>query len=175
MKRILFLMLTCFCSIAAIRAQEKPKVIICAPSRASLIHQKQPVFVINGSRVSKENLDLIVSKRIDSVQVVKTADEEMLKIYGDSAKNGVIKIVYKKEFGLVKLPELLAKFKINKSDKNLPVYLNSTIVSDPEQLIADLSKVNSVEITEHAQSDDKNKRQRVLNIITNGEVTQKGL
>lgn len=158
MKRILFFIIACFCFVQILKAQEKPK----SPSRASFIHQKQPVYVVNGLRVSKEVLGLLNPARIDSVNVVKIVDEKMLQLYGDSAKNGIVKIQYKKEFKLLKIKPLLVHFNIKASDSKLPVYINNELIAHPDLLLFDADRIKNISVVDN----DGSKKNRYLNIVT---------
>ncbi|MEM7510001.1 MAG: carboxypeptidase-like regulatory domain-containing protein [Bacteroidota bacterium] len=56
---------------------------------------KEPVFIVDGSTVSKETLDKMDPDKIATVNVYK--DEKAIEKYGDKAKNGVVVVRTKKK------------------------------------------------------------------------------
>jgi TonB-dependent SusC/RagA subfamily outer membrane receptor len=65
--------------------------IVCAPSIAA---NKSPLFVIDGTPASEQNLRLINPDDVDKVKVLKSGFAEAL--YGSRAANGAVLITLKK-------------------------------------------------------------------------------
>ena len=70
---------------------------------ANKISSPEPLFVVDGKIVSKEEATAIDHKNIDSVNILK--GENAIKKYGEKGKNGVVEIA-KKKFSIKETPNV---------------------------------------------------------------------
>jgi hypothetical protein len=68
------------------------KVIICGPSRSSLI---QILYVVDGKIIDQKKMNQINPNDIESMKVLKPNEGKLL--YGDQGANGVITVTLKKK------------------------------------------------------------------------------
>lgn len=59
------------------------------------LEDKNPLYLVNGKELSKKEFDKIDPNTIKSIDVLK--DPKRIEKYGDKGKNGVVKIILKKE------------------------------------------------------------------------------
>lgn len=101
MKKITTILLLCGIGMAA-QAQVlvADSIKIDSTTRVKLINSKtlntanQPLFILNGKRISADSAQYINPESIESIEVLKG---EKTKPYGESGKNGVIIIKLKDE------------------------------------------------------------------------------
>jgi N-acetylmuramoyl-L-alanine amidase len=64
------------------------------PNQSTQVNVKiQPIYMVNGKELSKEELNKISAASIQSISVLK--DESAIKKYGERGKNGVVEIILK--------------------------------------------------------------------------------
>lgn len=108
----------------SIQTPEKDNVIClcCGLSEST----RQPLWVVNGKLVSQINILTLNPNYITDVIVLKGSDA--LNKYGTIAKNGVVKVILKKNIKLQSVNKILAKNKIDFKSRKLPVYSNNTLI-----------------------------------------------
>jgi TonB family protein len=87
---------------------EKEKIKLKGISKEDLAHEK-PVIVINGEKMMDGEVGDLNPEEIESVNVVKDLNPELIKKYGEQAKNGIIYIQLKEKSlksGIVKSGEV---------------------------------------------------------------------
>jgi hypothetical protein len=108
---------------------------------------------------------IINSKQVQSVQVLK--DKTAVALYGESGKKGVIIFTPKKSANLLKLKDILNKYKIADKDRHLRISLNEEFLPAPEKILIEDSEIKGVEIiTDEKLKNTKkvNSHERFINI-----------
>jgi len=124
-------------------------------------------FVLVDNNVSDLNYLVISPNEIKEVTVLK--DSSAIRVFGEKAKGGIIKITTRPTAHILRLPQILDKYNIAPADRNLRVCINKTLVSQPQLILAAENLITGVEITTNrywVNAEDANSRERFINIQT---------
>ncbi|WP_295670784.1 hypothetical protein [uncultured Mucilaginibacter sp.] len=102
---------------------------------------------------------LINPNNINNIKVDKTPGDTL--IYGNNAANGIATLSLNPETQLLNYDQLLKKFKIEKSERNLPVYIDSVITYKPQNSFFEASMIKSIQIQK-----EKNTNNKYLSILS---------
>ncbi len=104
---------------------------------------------------------------IKAIQVMK--GEEAMKLYGDKGRDGALLITTKPNTVMLRIKDIVEKFKIPKSGQQLRVCINNVIVEQPQLLLVEEKQIVKVEVTtEHiwVNAEDANTGEKFINIKT---------
>jgi len=138
---------------------------ICGPSRAQILAHP-PLWVVNDKVVKSISIqDYIRASSIQSFNVLK--DSSAIKLYGEQAKNGVIKVGLKKNLELWNLEELLKNFKVKKRNRKLPIFVNENKLTDYTDFYVVNDIIESVKVVE--EEDQRSGKNRFLKVLLKPE------
>lgn len=141
------------------RAASDPKIRICAPSRAGII-ANAPLFVVN--KVVIENgyvMEYLSPSSIASFKVLKP--DEGAKVYGESAKNGVIEVGFKSDVKLLCFTDLFKNYKIKKKYWALPVFIEDKKLTSSNDIYISSDVIKNVEVI---KTGDKQTKDRFIKV-----------
>ena len=144
---------------AALRAQEKPRTVF------SITPPEGPPLVLVDSLHAALNTLLLSPDRIERMDVYK--GKEALDRYGDKGKNGVILIHTKPNTSLLRMTEILDRFHIPPSDRQLRICINEILIPDPKLIVAGVGDIESVEVVKGRRTETLNEtdsQERFINI-----------
>lgn len=127
---------------------------------------KQPYFLVDSFSVDLKYLVLSPTK-IESISVLK--DANAIAAYGDKAKYGAIIVKTKPNTTLLRVGEILDRYEIAKTDRELQVCINKTLVNQQGLVLIEEGEILGVEITTDrywVNPKDANSNQRFINIRT---------
>lgn len=137
-----------------------------AQKRISFDEGKEPYFLVDTIPVHMKYLILNPNK-IESVHVLK--DSSALAAYGEKARYGAVIIKTKPNTVLLRIKDILIKYNLPETDRNLRVCLNKTLITRPELFLAEAGEIVEVEITTERNwinAEDANGTERFINIKT---------
>jgi hypothetical protein len=138
--------LSCFAQEG--KLDKNPEANLNSPLYILNIKGKEFIF-----RNAIQTGSLMNQYQIKSMEVWK--DSKTTARFGDKGKNGVIEITLTDSAKLINLKELLANFNIAKKDRKLPVYVDSTIVQYPKELILDPTSVKALTIATDTETQER--------------------
>ena len=115
-----------------------------SPPKGGII-ANAPLYVIN--KVVIENgcvMDFLSASSINSFKVLKHYDG--IKIYGESAKNGVIEVGLKNDVKLLCFTDLFKIYKIKNKYWNLPIFIEDKKLSSHNDIYLSSDIVKNVEV-----------------------------
>ena len=127
---------------------------------------KQPYFLVDSFQTDVKLL-LLSADKIESVTVLK--DSNAIAAYGEKGRNGVVVVKTKPNTKLLRIGDLLDKYKIPKADRTLRVCINKTVVSRPDLILAEESEILGLEITSDRHwinPENADSKEKFINIKT---------
>lgn len=162
MKRILLTSALIFSFLANCFSQSKYDLSATSSSSSN------PLFVYKVAgqsdilcnlQTSGFSLAAINQNSIKSMEILK--DKTSTDIYGDLGKNGVIILTLTNETKLLLTDQLLKQYQISKTDRKLPVYLDSKPLTNLKGMYFDVTAIKGINVTTEAEG-----LKKYINIIT---------
>jgi TonB-dependent SusC/RagA subfamily outer membrane receptor len=137
-----------------------------AQNSVSFDEGKEPYFMVDTFRVDMKLL-FLNPDRIESINVLK--DSNAVAAYGEKAKYGAVIIKTKPNTVLLRISDIIEKYKISPADRALRVCINNTLITRPELFLAEAGEITEAEITTErnwVHAEDANSTERFINIKT---------
>lgn len=103
----------------------------------------RPLVVIGAQETYMDALILDADK-IQRLEVYK--GEKAVDKFGEKGKEGTVVLTLEEAVSLARLPEIYDRFDVSEQGKKLTVAIDGKHVSEPELLLADLRKIEKVEV-----------------------------
>ena len=134
---------------------------VCAKGQGQAQHKMNPLIIIDSLTTSNETMIVHPSKFI-SITTINSV--KAIQLYGDYGKFGAIRIQAQPNVQWARLDAILDKFNIESQYRGLKVCINKFPVLEPQKILADLSEIQAVEITNSTPT--KVPGEYYINIVT---------
>jgi hypothetical protein len=153
-------------TISVNQISETARLCICCRQRGDT--SEMPLLVLNDLASSNRKNEFIINpKNIIDLNILKGIPA--IKRFGDKAKYGAILIKTADTLALLGITELLSHFNINNEFRSLPICVDENFVSDPLNILADLTAVKNIIISEGkywVYTNEIKTSERFINIVT---------
>jgi hypothetical protein len=105
---------------------------------------KQPYFLVDTFTVDFKYL-IISPDKVENVNVLK--DSNAIALYGDKAKYGAVIMKTKLNANLLRIDDILTKYRVSEANRALRVCINNIVIDKPELIVIEASEIVEVEIS----------------------------
>ncbi|PRY13714.1 hypothetical protein CLV24_10584 [Pontibacter ummariensis] len=141
--KLIFLSTLLLCLFLCAEAQQQGQ---SNPASVS-VSSPSPLMLIEGQETAS-NAIILDRNSIESIRVYK--GEDAVSQFGEKGKDGVIILSLKEEVPLVRLEQVYMHFKVSPKQQRLKVAVDDRLVANPELVLADLRKIEKVEVKQQA-------------------------